>query len=308
MGDDIQSLMQQMAERGYMASRELATALYLSLRLDKPLLVEGPAGVGKTQVAKVLADVLGTRLIRLQCYEGLDAASALYEWNYPKQILRIRLAEAAGRAGELGEPDIFSEEFLLERPLLAAIRHRGEPPVLLIDEVDRSDEEFESFLLEVLAEFQVTVPELGTIRAERPPRVVITSNRARELSDALRRRCLYIWIGYPDFERELAIVRAQLPGIDHRLAQQVVQFVQAVRQLPLDKVPGVAETLDWARALVAMHADHLDRGLVEATLGLLGKTEDDVERLREAVRGGALDAARAPAPSAPAPGGGGGVG
>ena len=279
---DREALQERLAREGYVADRELTVAIYLSLQLGKPLLVEGPAGVGKTEIAKVLARVLGTQLIRLQCYEGLDAAAALYEWNYPKQVLRIRLAEAAGEASSLRAPDIFTEEFLLERPLLKAIRTKGSPPVLLIDEVDRSDEEFESFLLEVLSDFQVSIPELGTVRAEHPPYVVVTSNRTRELSDALRRRCLYVWMDYPDPERELAIVRTRLPGIDQRLAEQVVRFVQQVRQLPLDRPPGVAETLDWARALVVLHADVLGRETVEATLGLLAKTEQDLHRLREA--------------------------
>ena len=279
---ELETLRERLAREGYVADRELTTAIYLSLQLEKPLLVEGPAGVGKTELAKVLARVLGTELIRLQCYEGLDAAAALYEWNYPKQVLQIRLAEAAGNVASLKVPEIFTEEFLLERPLLKAIRARGSPPVLLIDEVDRSDEEFESFLLEVLSDFQVSIPELGTVRAERPPRVVVTSNRTRELSDALRRRCLYVWVDYPDLDRELTIVRTRLPGIDQRLAEQVVRFVHQVRQLPLDRPPGVAETLDWARALVVLHADVLGPETVEATLGLLAKTEPDLRRLREA--------------------------
>ncbi|MDI3316299.1 MAG: MoxR family ATPase [Bacillota bacterium] len=265
-------------EQGYVADRAVATALRLVLALEKPLLVEGPAGVGKTEIAKVLAEVLGTRLIRLQCYEGLDASTALYEWNYPKQMLHIRLTEQSGQPAEVREAEIFSEPFLLRRPLLEAISQER-APVLLIDEIDRADEEFEAFLLEVLAEFQVTIPEIGTLRARQRPYVILTSNRTRELSDALRRRCLYLWIPYPDFEKEVRILEARLPGVDRRLARQVARFVERLRQLSLNKAPGVAESLDWARALTALHRDALDEAMVRETLGCIVKDREDWELL-----------------------------
>lgn len=267
------------ARHGYITSQQLATALELSLALEKPLLVEGPAGVGKTETAKVLADVLGTRLIRLQCYEGLDAASALYEWNYPKQLLRMRLTESDGSSVEDREAQIFSEAFLLERPLLTAIRQER-APVLLVDEIDRADEAFEAFLLEVLGEFQVTIPEIGTIRARERPAVILTSNRSRELSDALRRRCLYIWIHYPSRDHEIAILRARLPDIDARLADQIARFMERLRERPLQKVPGVAESLDWARALVRLHRDAIDETTLERTIGCILKAQEDLEALR----------------------------
>jgi MoxR-like ATPase len=244
------------------------------LALRKPLLVEGPAGVGKTESAKVLAEVLGTRLIRLQCYEGQDALTALYEWNYPRQMLRIRLSEAEGASVEAREAQIFGEEFLLKRPLLEAIV-QDQPPVLLIDEIDRADEAFEAFLLEVLAEWQVTIPELGTIRAKHPPYVILTSNRTRELSDALRRRCLFFWLPYPTLEEEIAILHARMPELSERLAGQIAGAMQVLRGLPLQKAPGVAESLDWARALVALHRDHLDARVMEQTLGCVLKVHDD---------------------------------
>lgn len=270
-----------MEREGYVTDRSIATAVYLANALHKPLLVEGHPGVGKTDIAKVLARALETDLIRLQCYEGLDAATALYEWNYPKQLLHIKLGEADQvRPIEERETAIFSESFLLKRPLLQAITHQGKSPVLLVDEVDRSDEEFEAFLLEVLSDFQVTIPELGTIRAKHHPFVVLTSNRARELSDALRRRCLYLWIDYPSLEKELQIVRAKVPGIEERLAGEITRFVQAVRGLKPAKAPGVAETLDWARALVALHASHLDPELVAETLGCFLKDESDLASFR----------------------------
>jgi MoxR-like ATPase len=277
---EITRLVEDMARECYVADDALATAVYLSLRLDKPLLIEGPAGVGKTEVAKVLARVLGTNLIRLQCYEGLDAAAALYEWNYPRQLLHLKAAEGDGRSAEQRERDIFGEAYLLQRPLLRAIRQEGTPPVLLIDEVDRADEEFEAFLLEVLSDFQVTVPEIGTIMARTHPRVVLTSNRVRELSDALQRRCIYHWIDYPDLPRELEIVHARLPGIDERLAAQVCGFVQDLRRLPLDKAPGVAETLDWASALLALGVEELDASAVEMAWGSVLKHREDIERAR----------------------------
>ncbi len=267
----------------YVTDAPIATAVHLAITLKKPLLVEGRAGVGKTEIAKVLARVLDTNLIRLQCYEGLDATTALYEWNYPKQLLRIKLEEGRGTPIEAKEAAIFSEPFLLKRPLLQAITQDGRPPVLLIDEADRAEEEFEAFLLEVLSEFQVTIPEIGTIRATHPPAVVLTSNRSRELSDALRRRCLYLWIDYPDFEKEVRILRTKVPGAGERLAGEVARVMQALRREGLRKVPGVAETLDWAQALMSLHADHLDAGLVRETLGCLVKEAEDLKRLQEVV-------------------------
>jgi MoxR-like ATPase len=267
------------AERGFISGDDLGTALELSLALEKPLLIEGPAGVGKTASAKVLADVLGTRLIRLQCYEGLDAATALYEWNYPKQLLRIRLTENDGTSAESREAQIFSEAFLLRRPLLEAIT-QDRAPVLLIDEVDRADEAFEAFLLELLGEFQVTIPELGTITARSRPAVILTSNRTRELSDALRRRCLYLWLDYPTREQEIAILRARLPEIDVRLATQIATFMDFLRDQPLRKVPGVAESLDWALALTRLHRDALDEQTLEKTLGCILKVQEDWAFLR----------------------------
>src|SRR2546426_6090261 len=264
----------------YVTDAPVATSVYLATRLRKPLLIEGHAGVGKTEIAKVLARVLDTELIRLQCYEGLDAASALYEWNYARQLLHIRLQERDGHAAPEAEAKIFSEPFLLKRPLLQAIAHEGRAPVLLVDEIDRSDEEFEAFLLEVLSDFQVTVPELGTLRARERPHVILTSNRSRELSDALRRRCLYLFIDYPSFEKELAIVRRKVPGASEELAAQIVALVQQLRGAKLAKVPGVSETLDWAGALVALQASHLSPQLVEETLGCVVKDESDLRKVR----------------------------
>ena len=261
-------------ERGFIVNDAFATALHLALVLGKPLLVEGPAGVGKTESAKVLAGVLAARLIRLQCYEGLDALTALYEWNYPRQMLRIRMTEGSGESREEREAQIFSEEFLLKRPLLEAIV-QDEPPVLLIDEVDRGDEAFEAFLLEVLAEWQVTIPELGTIRARHPPHVILTSNRTRDLSDALRRRCLFFWIPYPSLEEEIEILHARVPGLPERLALQIGRAMQLLRGMPLQKAPGVAESLDWARALVDLHRDHLDAAALEQTLACVLKVRED---------------------------------
>ncbi len=263
----------------YIADRGLATAIHLSVVLMKPLLIEGAAGVGKTEVAKVMARALGTNLIRLQCYEGLDVHTALYEWNYQRQMLRIKLEETTGRPVEEKEHLIFSEPFLLKRPLLQAIT-ADRAPVLLIDEVDRADEEFEAFLLEVLSDFQVSIPEIGTVRARQIPYVVLTSNRTRELSDALRRRCLYLWIDYPSFEKELTIVQTKVPQINDRLAHQICGFMQLVRAAPLDKIPGIAETLDWSAALMALHRDHLDPSAIEETLGCLCKDQEDLVRVR----------------------------
>lgn len=264
----------------YVADRDLAVTLFLSLRLGKAVFLEGEAGVGKTEVAKVLASGLGRRLIRLQCYEGLDLASAVYEWDHARQILEIRLAEAEGRAAA-ARTRIYSEEFLIKRPLLDAIDPAGAPAVLLIDEVDRADEEFEAYLLELLSDFQITVPELGTFRASAPPPVVITSNRTREVHDALKRRCLYQWIDYPTPQRELAILSRRLPDLSARLARSVVAVVQALRREDLFKRPGVAETLDWALALTALGTVELDLESLGGTLGVLLKYEEDVRRVRE---------------------------
>jgi MoxR-like ATPase len=273
-----EAIRERFAHSGYIANPELATALELALGLEKPLLIEGPAGVGKTDTATVLADVLETRLIRLQCYEGLDASTALYEWNYPKQLLRIRLTEHEGASLEAREAQIFSEQFLLRRPLLEAITQER-APVLLVDEVDRADEAFEAFLLEILGEFQVTIPEIGTIRAKRRPAVILTSNRSRELSDALRRRCLYLWLNYPSRDQEVAILRSRLPGIDLRLAEQIARFMEFLREQPFQKVPGIAESLDWARALMHLHRDALDADAIEQTLGCILKLQEDWELL-----------------------------
>jgi MoxR-like ATPase len=281
--ETIDELSSALAGQDYVADRALATTVYLALRLGRPLLLEGEAGVGKTELAKVLARVLGSRLIRLQCYEGLDVSTAVYEWNYPRQMLEIRLLEAQGRVEDAGARDIFTEAFLLRRPLLQAL-DTGEdgPPVLLIDEIDRADEEFEAFLLELLSDFQVTIPEIGTIRAEQPPRVILTSNRTREVHDALKRRCLYHWIDYPDAAREYQIVLARVPDTPERLASAIVAFVQRLRQGQLTKVPGVAETIDWAAALLALGAARLTPELVDETLGVVLKYEEDVRAIRGA--------------------------
>ncbi len=270
-----------LAKADYIADRSLATVLYLALKMGRPLLREGEAGVGKTEIAKVLSAALGRKLIRLQCYEGLDVSAAVYEWNYGAQMIAIRLAEAEGEGDRARiEHDIFSEQYLIKRPLLQALEpDPAGPPVLLIDEIDRTDEAFEAFLLEVLADFQVTVPELGTIKAPHPPIVVITSNRTREVHDALKRRCLYHWVGYPTAARELQILRTKVPGIPKKLSEQVVGFVQALRKEDLFKSPGVAETLDWAGALTELDAAALDPAMVSDTLGALLKYQDDIARL-----------------------------
>jgi MoxR-like ATPase len=288
--DRIAQLLEQLDQEAYVADPAIATSLHLALELRKPLLVEGHAGVGKTEIAKVLARLLGTDLIRLQCYEGLDASTALYEWNYARQLLHIRLQERDGSKEADAEARIFSEPFLLKRPLLQAIAHEGRPPVLLVDEIDRSDEEFEAFLLEVLSDFQVTVPEIGTIRARERPHVILTSNRSRELSDALRRRCLYLWIDYPPFEKELSIVRRKVPGASEELASQIVGLVQRLRRAKLAKVPGVSETLDWAAALVVLHASHLTPEVVGETMGCLVKDEADLRKVRVELEAGRLPA------------------
>lgn len=270
-----------LAEHGYLAERALATVTFLSLRMGRPLFLEGEAGVGKTEIAKVLAERLGRRLVRLQCYEGLDIAAAVYEWDYPRQMIEIRLAEAAGQTDreQLGH-DVFSERFLIRRPLLQALEpDPAGPPVLLIDELDRTDAPFEAFLLEVLADFQITVPELGTLRAQQPPIVIITSNRTREIHDAVKRRCLYHWVDYPDAARELAILRQRVPAAVDRLGVAVVAFVQRLRQLDLYKLPGVAETIDWSNALLALDTLSLDPEVVSNTLGALLKYQEDLDRL-----------------------------
>jgi MoxR-like ATPase len=283
----IDSLSTALAENVYIADRSLATAIFLALKLQRPLFLEGEAGVGKTEVAKVLSRLLDRPLIRLQCYEGLDVSTAVYEWNYTRQMLQIRLMEAAGTArNHDAVQELFSDEFLLRRPLLQAIDSRnGQPPVLLIDELDRADEEFEAFLLEVLSDFQITVPEIGTIRAEEPPVVIVTSNRTREVHDALKRRCLYHWIDYPSFAKEYGIVLAKVPGAPEQLARQVVAFVQELRQSELYKLPGVAETLDWINALVALDQEELHEEVVNETLGVLLKYRDDIQKVQgESVR------------------------
>ena len=282
MRDEIRKIQQLMEDGQYVTDAPVATSVHLALTLAKPLLIEGHAGVGKTEVAKVMARVLGTNLIRLQCYEGLDAAAALYEWNYQKQLLHIKLSEQSRQSVGEAEHEIFSEPFLLRRPLLQAISQE-QAPVLLVDEVDRSDEEFEAFMLEIFAEWQVTIPEIGTVKAAHPPHVILTSNRTRELSDALRRRCLYLWIDYPDFDKEIRIVERKVPGINTRLAGEVARFMEALRRMRLAKVPGVAETLDWAQALASLHADHLDESLVAETLGCVLKDADDMKRFRAEV-------------------------
>ena len=282
MRPEIRAMQEAMDACAYIAEPAIATAVYLAREMRKPLLVEGDAGVGKTEIAKVLAQITGTELIRLQCYEGLDANTALYEWNYQRQILRLRMSERDGQDPAQLEAVIFGRDFLLERPLLRAITRREGPAVLLIDEIDRADEAFEAFLLEVLSDFQVTIPELGTIRAEHVPSVVLTSNQSREIGDGLRRRCLYLYIEHPSLEKEVCILRAKVPGVSERFAVEISRFVQSLRRRPTGRPPGIAETLDWARALVSLHRDRLDAETVEETLGCLVKDERGARELKRA--------------------------
>jgi MoxR-like ATPase len=277
----IDALIENSRTLGYVMDRSLATAIYLLVQLGKPLLIEGHAGVGKTEAAKVLASILGTELIRLQCYEGLDVNSAVYEWNYQKQLLAIKLQEGSDRQLRDLEAHIFGTDFLLQRPLLKSISREERSPVLLVDEIDRADEAFEAFLLEVLGEFQISIPELGTIKATRPPYVILTSNGARELSDALKRRCLYHWIDYPSFEKEMDIVQARLPGIGTELGAQVVSFLHSLRKMSLSKIPGVAETLDLSKALTLLEKTNLDTETADRTIGCVIKSADDLTKVRE---------------------------
>jgi len=279
---ETKTIQKMLEQQNYVAGSEIVMSIYLAKKLQKPLLVEGPAGVGKTEIAKVMAQALRTDLIRLQCYEGLDANMALYEWNYQRQLLHIKLEEGGSKSLEERENSIFSEHFLLKRPLLKAITH-SKSPVLLIDELDRSDEEFESFLLEILSEWQITIPEIGSIKARNPPYVILTSNRTRELSDAVRRRCFYLWLDYPIFEKELAIVKSKVPDCDLRLAKQICIFMGLVRNQKLEKIPGIAETLDWARSLVTLHQKYLDPKMVEATLGIVFKDKNDVNFVKDSL-------------------------
>jgi MoxR-like ATPase len=285
MRAEIATLQEDMERLGYIADPAITTALFLSREMRRPLLIEGDAGVGKTEIAKVLARLLDTELIRLQCYEGLDVSTALYEWNYQRQMLRVRLAEQEQKSADEIEDLIFGRSYLLERPLLRAITRREGPAVLLIDEIDRADDGFEAFLLEVLSDFQVTIPELGTIRAEHIPYVILTSNRTREIGDALRRRCLYLYIEHPSLEKEVRILRTRVPGAGARLTEEIGRFMQALRRRRLSKAPGVAETIDWAQALLHLHREHLDRETVEETLGCILKDQHDLRDLS----GAALD-------------------
>ena len=279
---ELSQIQKMLQDQGYIDDGSIAMSIFLAMKLEKPLLVEGPAGVGKTEIAKVMAEALKTDLIRLQCYEGLDSTHALYEWNYQHQLLYLKMQEQKGQDIKMLEETIFSDKFLLKRPVLQAITH-SEKAVLLIDEIDRADEEFESFLLEVLSDWQVTIPEIGTIKATNKPQIILTGNRTRELSEALRRRCLYLWIDYPDFEKEWAIVRKKVPEIDSKLGQHICSFMRELRQLKLEKTPGISETIDWARALASMHLTHLDKKIVEDTLGVVLKDWQDIRHTRDAL-------------------------
>ncbi|AYN67740.1 MoxR family ATPase [Euzebyella marina] len=273
---------QMLTSQGYIGDKSIAMSVYLAMQLEKPLLVEGPAGVGKTEIAKVMAKALDTNLIRLQCYEGLDSTHALYEWNYQHQLLYLKMQENNKVDITTAESTIFSDRFLLKRPVLQAITQKTQP-VLLVDEIDRADEEFESFLLEVLSDWQVTIPEIGSIKAVQKPQIILTGNRTRELSEALRRRCLYLWIDYPEFEKELAIVKAKVPEADERLGQEICTFMKELRQLRLEKTPGISETLDWAKALAGMHLKHLNKEVVESTLGVVLKDWQDMRHTQDAL-------------------------
>ena len=270
-------------EQNYVTDSEIVISVYMAKTLQKPLLIEGPAGVGKTEIAKVMPKALDTDLIRLQCYEGIDSNVAIYEWNYQRQLLHIKLEENEKKSFSEREANIFGEEFLMKRPLLKAITHE-KSPVLLIDELDRSDEEFESFLLEILSEWQITIPEIGTILAKEKPYVILTSNRTRELSEAIRRRCIFLWLDYPGFEKELQILQKKVPDCDINLTKQICNFMLLIRKQKLEKIPGIAETIDWAKSLVALHQDHLDPVMVEATLGIIIKDRDDVEHIRKSLK------------------------
>jgi len=292
----VDSVVDMLRDGNYVADRSLSTALYLALKLGRPLFLEGEAGVGKTEIGKVLSQSLGRRLIRLQCYEGLDVASAVYEWNYSMQMIDIRIAEASGQGDrERIEDDIFSEKFLIKRPLLQALEldENGEPPILLIDELDRTDEPFEAFLLEVLSDFQVTIPEIGTVKAAKPPIVIITSNRTREIHDAIKRRCFYFWVDYPDAKRELEILKVKVPDAPEKLTQQVVDFVQHLRNRDLFKLPGVAETIDWTNALIQLDKIDLDPETVNSSLGVLLKYQDDIEKIQGSEAAQILDEVKA---------------
>lgn len=279
---ELSEIQKMLQGQGYVDDGGIAMSVFLAMRLEKPLLVEGPAGVGKTEIAKVMAQAMDTELIRLQCYEGLDSTHALYEWNYQHQLLYLKMQEGQGTNVKDLEETIFSDRFLLKRPVLRSITHH-EKAVLLIDEVDRSDEEFESFLLEVLSDWQVTIPEVGTIEAVHKPQIILTGNRTRELSEALRRRCLYLWIDYPTFEKELAIVKSKVPEIDQQLSTQICGFMKALRELKLEKTPGISETLDWAKALASMHLTHLDKQIVEDTLGVVLKDWQDMRHTQDSL-------------------------
>ncbi|MFN8375127.1 MAG: MoxR family ATPase [Anaerolineae bacterium] len=294
MFNSVDSVQQALNNNTYIAERSLATAIYLSLRMQKPLFLEGEAGVGKTEVAKTLARILDTDLIRLQCYEGLDVSTALYEWNYAHQLLYLRLLEASGASRDEMQHGLFTREFLQARPLLQALdaSASGNPPVLLIDEIDRADEEFEAFLLELLSDFQITIPEIGTIKAETPPVVVITSNRTREIHDALKRRCLYYWIEYPSFQKELNIVQIKAPAVKPMLAKQITAFIQEMRRMELFKSPGVAETIDWTAALIALDQRELSPEIVQDTVGVILKYQDDIDTLNKGSISALLDRAK----------------